>query len=259
MPSIGTGTSEKKLGDINRNGWRIEAYDISNTNGVDSVGAMVVFEGSAATRKEYRRFKIKTIEGANDFGSLQEVLYRRFKRNQQGDLSFSKMPDLLLIDGGKPQVNAALQVVKAMKVEIPVAGMVKDDKHRTRGLLYNEKELDLAEAELSRANMMLLYENGFSDFSSGGFCFIHKFLFGDVYEWAGQYRKINIQKREELLAGRSIWYSNVTEIGADLDKVFAEIKKIDWASLTREDFAKQIARLFPKLFKSDTICIRASS
>ena len=115
--------------------------------------------------------------------------------------------------------------------------------------ITNEKELDLAEAELSRANMMLLYENGFSDFSSGGFCFIHKFLFGDVYEWAGQYRKINIQKREELLAGRSVWYSNVTEIGADLDKIFAEIKKIDWASLTREDFAKQIARLFPKLWQ----------
>ena len=115
--------------------------------------------------------------------------------------------------------------------------------------ITNEKELDLAEAELSRANMMLLYENGFSDFSSGGFCFIHKFLFGDVYEWAGQFRKINIQKREELLAGQSVWYSNVTEIGADLDRVFAEIKKIDWASLTREDFAKQIARLFPKLWQ----------
>ena len=115
--------------------------------------------------------------------------------------------------------------------------------------ITNEKELDLAEAELSRANMMLLYENGFSDFSSGGFCFIHKFLFGDVYEWAGQFRKINIQKREELLAGQSVWYSNVTEIGSDLDKTFAEINKIDWTSLSREDFAKQIARLFPKLWQ----------
>lgn len=115
--------------------------------------------------------------------------------------------------------------------------------------ITNEKELDLAEAELSRANMMLLYENGFSDFSSGGFCFIHKFLFGDVYEWAGQYRKINIKKREELLAGQSVWYSNVTEIGADLDKAFAEINKVDWTNLTREDFAKQIARLFPKLWQ----------
>lgn len=115
--------------------------------------------------------------------------------------------------------------------------------------ITDEKELDLAEAELSRANMMLLYENGFNDFSSGGFCFIHKALFGDVYEWAGQYRKINIRKREELLAGQSVWYSNVTEIGNDLDNAFDEINKVDWASLSQEAFAKQIARLFPKLWQ----------
>ena len=115
--------------------------------------------------------------------------------------------------------------------------------------ITDEKELDLAEAELSRANMMLLYENGFDDFSSGGFCFIHKVLFGDVYEWAGQYRKINIRKREKLLAGQSVWYSNVTEIGNDLDNAFDEINKVDWASLSRENFAKQIARLFPKLWQ----------
>lgn len=115
--------------------------------------------------------------------------------------------------------------------------------------ITDEKELDLAEAELSRASMMLLYENGFDDFSSGGFCFIHKVLFGDVYEWAGQYRKINIRKRENLLAGQSVWYSNVTEIGNDLDNAFDEINKVDWASLSRENFAKQIARLFPKLWQ----------
>lgn len=115
--------------------------------------------------------------------------------------------------------------------------------------ITDEKELDLAEAELSRASMMLLYENGFDDFSSGGFCFIHKAIFGDVYEWAGQYRKINIRKREELLAGQSVWYSNVTEIGNDLDNAFAEINKVDWASLSRENFAKQIARSFPKLWQ----------
>lgn len=115
--------------------------------------------------------------------------------------------------------------------------------------ITDEKELDLAEAELSRANMMLLYENGFDDFSSGGFCFIHKVLFGDVYEWAGQYRKINIRKRENLLAGQSVWYSNVTEIGNDLDNAFDEINKVDWASLSRENFAKQISRLFPKLWQ----------
>lgn len=115
--------------------------------------------------------------------------------------------------------------------------------------ITDEKELDLAEAELSRANMMLLYENGFDDFSSGGFCFIHKVLFGDVYEWAGQYRKINIRKRENLLAGQSVWYSNVTEIGNDLDNAFDKINKVNWASLSRENFAKQIARLFPKLWQ----------
>lgn len=86
---------------------------------------------------------IRTIEGPNDYGSLQEVLYRRFKRALQGDPSFSKMPDFILMDGGKPQVSAAEQVLAAMKIDIPVAGMVKDDKHRTRGLLYKDKELEL--------------------------------------------------------------------------------------------------------------------
>ena len=115
--------------------------------------------------------------------------------------------------------------------------------------ITDEKELDLAEAELSRANMMLLYENGFNDFSSGGFCFIHKVLFGDVYEWAGEYRKINIRKREPLLAGQSVWYSNVTEIGRDLDAAFSKIAKVHWETLSKEDFVKQIARLFPALWQ----------
>ncbi|MCM1114331.1 MAG: Fic family protein [Clostridium sp.] len=115
--------------------------------------------------------------------------------------------------------------------------------------ITNEKELDLAEAELSRANMMLLYENGFDDFSSGGFCFIHKFLFGDVYEWAGQYRKINIKKREELLAGQSVWYSDCVNIETDLDNAWDNINKVEWNKLSRENFAKQIARLFPALWQ----------
>lgn len=128
-----------------KTGYRVEAYDISNTNGIDSVGAMVVFEGTSPVRKDYRRFKIRTVEGPNDYGSLQEVLYRRCKRGLQGDGRFGIMPDLLLIDGGKPQVSAVGQVLRAMKVDIPVAGMVKDDKHRIRGLVYQEKELDLKE------------------------------------------------------------------------------------------------------------------
>lgn len=115
--------------------------------------------------------------------------------------------------------------------------------------ITNEKELDLAEAELSRANMMLLYENGFDDFSSGGFCFIHKALFDDVYAWAGQYRNINIQKREKLLAGQSIWYSDCMNIETDLDNAWKNINKVKWDKLSREDFAKQIARRFPALWQ----------
>lgn len=115
--------------------------------------------------------------------------------------------------------------------------------------ITNEKELDLAEAELSRANMMLLYEKGFDDFSSEGFCLIHKTLFGDIYEWAGQYRKINISKREKLLAGQSVWYSDVMDIGRELDNAFSEINKVSWTSLTKENFAKKLARLFPKLWQ----------
>lgn len=115
--------------------------------------------------------------------------------------------------------------------------------------ITNEKELDLAEAELSRANMMLLYENGFDDFSSGGFCFIHKVLFGDVYEWAGQYRKVNIIKREKLLVGQSVWYSDCDNIETDLDEVWKNINKVKWNELNREDFAKHIARTFPQLWQ----------
>ena len=115
--------------------YRIESYDISNTNGVDSVGAMVVFEGLSKIRKDYRRFKIKTIEGPDDYGSLQEMLYRRFKRAQEGDSGFSKLPDAIFMDGGQGQVTAARKVLRAMKLDIPVVGMAKDDSHRTRAIV----------------------------------------------------------------------------------------------------------------------------
>lgn len=115
--------------------------------------------------------------------------------------------------------------------------------------ITDEKALDIAEAELSRANMMLLYENGFSDFSSNGICFIHKELFGDVYEWAGQYRKINIKKREDILAGQSVWYSDCTNIEQDLEKAWKEINNVDWTKISKEDFAKKIAHLFPSIWQ----------
>lgn len=116
--------------------YRVEAYDISNTNGVDSVGAMVVFEGLKPNKKEYRRFKIRTIEGPNDYGSMQEVMYRRFKRALEGDAAFKNLPQLLLIDGGKGQVSAVQQILSALNINIAVVGMAKDDKHRTRALIY---------------------------------------------------------------------------------------------------------------------------
>ncbi|GHU49014.1 hypothetical protein FACS1894127_1050 [Clostridia bacterium] len=122
---------------------RIEAYDISNIQGVDSVGAMVVYMGNRPSRKDYRRFKIKTVDGADDYSSMQEVIYRRMKRWATGDSGFSPLPDLILLDGGRGHVNAISLVLKAMNLDIPVAGMVKDDKHRSRGLIYKGEEIDL--------------------------------------------------------------------------------------------------------------------
>ena len=126
--------------------YRIESYDISNTNGVDSVGAMVVFEGLKPIRKDYRRFKIKTVEGPDDYASLQEMLYRRFRRAQAGDAGFVKLPDAIFMDGGQGQVSAALKMLRAMGVQVPVVGMAKDDKHRTRAIVCEDgRELDLSE------------------------------------------------------------------------------------------------------------------
>ena len=123
-------------GAYNGRDYRIEAYDISNTNGVDTVGAMVVFEGLKADKKSYRRFKVRSIEGPNDYGSMQEVLFRRFRRALEGDEGFSIFPDLILIDGGKGHVNAALEMIRGLDLDLAVAGMAKDDHHRTRSLVF---------------------------------------------------------------------------------------------------------------------------
>lgn len=122
---------------------RIEAFDISHIAGTDSVGGMVVFEEGRPLKKAYRRFRIKTAPGGGDTDSLQEVLHRRLKKAGEGSPSFLPIPDLLLIDGGINQVNAVLQVVTALGFKIPVAGMVKDEKHRTRGLVFQGREIDL--------------------------------------------------------------------------------------------------------------------
>ncbi len=132
---------------------RIEAFDISNTSGVYSVGSMVVFEQGKKKRSDYRRYRVKTIEGANDYGSMQEVIYRRYKRGiEEAELAKSSgvqtglyraFPDLILIDGGKGHVNAVLEIMQALKLYIPVAGMVKDDFHKTEDLLFNGERLGL--------------------------------------------------------------------------------------------------------------------
>lgn len=132
---------------------RIEAYDISNISGFESVGSMIVYEDGRPRRNDYRKFRIRTVQGPNDYASMREVLWRRFSHGlkekkalaqEGGDLSlgsFTRFPDLLMMDGGRGQVNIALEVLKELEVSIPVCGMVKDDNHRTRGLYFNNVEI----------------------------------------------------------------------------------------------------------------------
>ncbi|MCU6748688.1 excinuclease ABC subunit UvrC [Faecalicatena acetigenes] len=128
---------------------RMEAFDISNTNGFESVGSMIVYERGKPKRNDYRKFKIKGIQGADDYGSMREVLTRRFMHGLQEkkeDIELGKFtvfPDLILMDGGKGQVNIALEVLEKLNLTIPVCGMVKDDHHRTRGLYYQNKEIPI--------------------------------------------------------------------------------------------------------------------
>lgn len=133
--------------------YRIEAFDISNIQGVDNVGSMIVFEEGKTEKKHYRRFKIKGFEGQDDYGSMKEIVERRFARgllerkeieSKDGDFKtgkFSVFPDLIMIDGGLGQVNAVKSVLEQLELVIPICGMVKDNKHRTRGLIYNGEEI----------------------------------------------------------------------------------------------------------------------
>lgn len=132
---------------------RIESYDISNTSGVNAVASMVVFEQGKAKRSDYRKFRLRTVTGPDDYKSMEETLTRRFqhgKEEQQQILdqkleqemgSFNRFPDLIMMDGGRGQVNVALRVLEKLQLSIPVCGMVKDDNHRTRGLYYNNREI----------------------------------------------------------------------------------------------------------------------
>ena len=123
---------------------RMEAFDISNISGFESVGSMVVYEKGRPKRSDYRKFRIKSVQGPNDYASMEEVLTRRFTHETSNEYdSFSIMPDLLLMDGGRGQVNIALGVLDKLGLQIPVCGMVKDDHHRTRGLYYNNIEIPI--------------------------------------------------------------------------------------------------------------------
>ena len=130
---------------------RMEAFDISNISGFENVGSMVVFEKGRPKKSDYRKFKIKTVSGPDDYACMREVLTRRFlhgmeeaKNIEDSEYgSFTRFPDLLLMDGGRGQVNIALQVLGELHLDIPVCGMVKDDNHNTRGLFYNNVELPI--------------------------------------------------------------------------------------------------------------------
>lgn len=134
--------------------YRVEAYDISNMNGLDTVGAMVVYEGAKPIKKDYRKFKIKSDDAeGDDYASLQEVIYRRLKRAKSGDSGFSKYPDIMFIDGGLGQVHAVKKVIDAFRMSIPVVGLAKDDAHRTRAIIFE----DGTEIELKKSPMLFSY------------------------------------------------------------------------------------------------------
>lgn len=132
---------------------RVEAFDISNTSGFESVGSMIVYEKGKPKRSDYRKFKLRTVQGPDDYASMYEVLTRRFRHGlqEQQELedgsqelgNFNRFPDLLMMDGGKGQVNIALAVLEELHLDIPVCGMVKDDNHRTRGLYYQNEEIPM--------------------------------------------------------------------------------------------------------------------
>ncbi len=128
---------------------RIEAYDISNTQGIESVGSMVVFEDGKPLRTDYRKFKIKYVTGPNDYASMQEIIQRRFlryiKETKENDINgkFNKLPDIIFLDGGKGQISAVSKILNNLNINVLICGMVKDDNHRTRGLLFNNEEIIL--------------------------------------------------------------------------------------------------------------------
>jgi len=122
---------------------RIEAYDISNIQGYESVGSMIVFEDGKPKNSDYRKFKLKAVIGPDDYAGMEEIITRRLARYQAEHTAFAKLPDIIFVDGGKGQITSAKKALAALNMDLPVCGMVKDEKHRTRGLLFEGKDAEL--------------------------------------------------------------------------------------------------------------------
>lgn len=179
---------------------RIEAYDISNIQGVESVASMVVFEDGNPSKSNYRRFKIKTVVGPNDYKSMEEVLERRFNRllgDSEEKSSFNKVPDLILIDGGKGQTSIAEEVIRNFGLKIAVCGMIKDDKHTTRGIVYNNKEIEFKKTDVTYRLIYRIQEEAHRFAIDYHRNLRDKTLFKselDNIEFIGEKRKINLLK-----------------------------------------------------------------
>lgn len=205
---------------------RMEAYDISNTNGFESVGSMVVYERGKPKRNDYRKFKIKGIQGADDYGSMREVLTRRFthglrEREENKELGgFTAFPDLILMDGGKGQVNVALQVLDALRLDIPVCGMVKDDHHRTRGLYYQNQEI-----EIDRSSQAFMLVTRIQDEAHRFAIEYHKQLRGkgQVHSILDDIAGIGPARRKALMRE----FSSLDEIKAATPEMLAKIPEMN--------------------------------
>ena len=195
---------------------RIESYDISHTSGEENVAAMAVFKNGKPSRRDYRIFKINSVEGANDIASLRETLLRRFTHEERrGDGKFVELPDLILMDGGIAQLNCAREVIDQLKLDIPVFGMVKDDRHRTRGVVNEEGEVYLK--------------------PTGGAIRLVTFIQDEVHKTAIEYHR---KRKEKKMLGSEL--CNIEGIGEKKRKAlmthfrsFEKIKKADVEELIK--------------------------
>lgn len=231
---------------INFNLDRIEAYDISNTNGFDSVGSMVVFEKGKPKYSDYRKFKIRSVFGPNDYASIEEVIERRFMRylKEKEELEetgiskekFIKLPNMIFIDGGKGQIKSVQNVLKRLNIDVEVCGMVKDDNHRTRALFYNNQEISFKK-------------------SSEAFKFITR-VQDEVHRFAIEYHK---KLRSENLTKSVL--DQIEGVGegrkTSLLKKFGSIDEIRKASLEElentDKINKKVAESIYKFFKSENL------